>query len=195
MGTDKSIYNFVKPPFRLKFREMPRNELRAYAKWFHEVTPLRIEELTKAVNLSEGYQSWRPEYNPKSLSALGDWFAARVQTRQRTQEELQKVVSLSRHPIPVPDQELTDQTISLAMDIGMYLGKVFLTNHSSLKWDQPFGSKNFIDYGQPVLVEFTYAPFNPVRMVIGQAYGIASRAHSGKGLREVYDIWAKAVKE
>jgi hypothetical protein len=38
------------------------------------------------------------------------------------------------------------------MDIGMYPSQVLLTNHSSLKWDQPFGGKNFIDYGQPVLV-------------------------------------------
>jgi len=137
--------------------------------------PLRIEELTKAVNSSDDFETWRPEFSPVSLSSLDDWLATQVQTRRRTQEELQKITSGSRHPIPIENWKLTDRTISLAVDIGMYLSQVLLTNHSSLQWDQPFGGKNFIDYGQPVLVEFTYGPFNPVRMIIGQAYGVARK--------------------
>ncbi len=191
----KSEYSLVHPPFRLKFREVSRKELRDYSRWFREMIPLRIEELTKAINSSDDFGSWRPDFSPVSLSVLGDWFATQVQTRRRTEEEMENITSGSRHPIPVADWELTDQTISLAMDIGMYLSQVFLRNHSSLKWDQPFGSKNFVDYGQPVLVEFTYAPFNSVRMIIGQAYGVARKSNPRKYLLELYEIWARAVKK
>ena len=185
METDtKSKYTIVQPPCRLNFSEMPRKYLRDYCRWFHEMIPLRIEELTKAVNSSDDFETWRPEFSPVSLSSLDDWLATQVQTRRRTQEELQKITSGSRHPIPIENWKLTDRTISLAMDIGMYLSPVLLPNHSSLQWDQPFGGKNFIDYGQPVLVEFTYGPFNPVRMIIGQAYGVARKSNSRKGRRE-----------
>jgi hypothetical protein len=63
--------------------------------------PLRIEELTKAVNSSDDFETWRPEFSPVSLSSLDDWLATQVQTRHRAQEELQKITSGSRHPIPI----------------------------------------------------------------------------------------------
>ena len=92
----------------------------------------------------------------------------------------------------VSEGELTERTISLAMDVGMYLSQVFVRNEPSLRWDQIFGSSRFIDYGQPVLVGFTSkVPFNPVRMVITVAYGLAKGTSDGKRLREIYDIWSK----
>ena len=150
METDtKSKYTIVQSRCRLKFSEMPRKDLRDYCRRFQEMLPPRIEELTKAVNSFDDFETWGPEFSPVSLSSLDDCLATQVQTR--AQEELQKIRSGSRHPIPIENWSLTDRTISLAMDIGMYL-QALLTNHLSLKWGQPFGGKNFIDYGQPVLV-------------------------------------------
>ena len=189
-----SEYQNIQPPFTLKFRGMPKKELKNYARWFHEVTPLRIEELTKAVKGTVGFESWSPDLSPGSLDGLGEWFATQVQTRSRSQEELQEIESRSGFPIAVEDWELTNRTFSAAVDIGMYLGQVFVRNHPSLRWDQPFGSKNFADYGQPVLVEFSYAPLNCVHIAITMAYGLASKSATGKRLKELYEIWAKAVK-
>lgn len=79
------------------------------------------------------------------------------------------------------------------MDLGIYLSQVFLRNNSSLKWDQFFGSKRFIDYGQPVLVGFGKVPFNPLRMMRTLAYGLAEKTYGGQGLRDIYDIWSKMI--
>ncbi len=187
-------YSTIQPPFRLKFWEMSKKELKHYYQWFQEIIPERIKELTNAVKSSEGFEDWEPNFTPASLDILGRWFAAQVQTRPRTQEERKELAAGSRYPIEAPEWELADPTISLAMDVGMYLSQVFLRNHPSLQWDQPFGSKKFIDYGQPVLIPFSSAPFNPVRMMIGLAYRLATKNARGKGLRELYDIWAKMIK-
>ena len=94
----------------------------------------------------------------------------------------------------VPNEELTNRTFSLAMDIGMFLSQVFLENYPFLKWEQPLGNKNFIDYGQPVLVKFSSAPFNPVGMVVTFAYGLVSKKKTGEGLRNIYNIWSKMAQ-
>ncbi len=97
----------------------------------------------------------------------------------------------TKFPMDLPAEELTTLTLSLAMDIGMYLSQVFMKNHTQLKWEQPLGSKKFIDYGQPVLVSFKPGPFNPVRMVVTFAYGLVGHRKTAKGLRDIYEIWSK----
>jgi hypothetical protein len=125
---------------------------------------------------------------------LGRWFAAQVQTRPLTTEEQEEFSA--RVPNPMQTTELTNRTFSLAIDLGMYLSQVLLRNHSSLQWDQPFGSKRFIDYGQPVLVGFAgNVPFNPVGMMVTLAYGLAKKTRPGEGLREICDIWSRMVDQ
>jgi len=171
---------------------MPKKELKEYNRWFHNVMPQRVDELTKALNSSSGFEGWKPSYAPDSLNSLGNWFATQVATRPHTREELRNLPQHVREY--VSEGELTNRTISLAMDVGIYLSEVFLRNNASLKWDQIFGSSRFIDYGQPVLVGFGgNVPFNPVRMVITMAYGLAKNTKDGKALREIYDIWSKKI--
>ena len=77
----------------------------------------------------------------------------------------------------------------------MYLNQVFLKNHPSLKWDQPFGGKRFVDYGQPVLAGFWdgKVPFNAVSTVVTVAYGLQRQSCTGARLREIYDIWSSNI--
>jgi hypothetical protein len=186
-------YNTIQPPFTLEFRDMPKKELRAYSRWFQEVIPERIKELAKAVESSAGFEDWRPDYTPTSLNALGCWFAMQVQTRARTQQELEDAAAQS--PFPRSNRELTNRTISLAVDIAMYLSQVLLRSHPSLQWDQLFGGKKYIDYGQPVLTGFAdKIPRNPVRAVTTSAYGLIDETHNGHRLREIYDLWDKVVR-
>ena len=188
-------YSAVRPPFTLKFREMPKKELREYYEWFHDVVPQRIDELASVVRSSAGFESWQPNYTPDSLNALGRWFATQVRTRPLTQEEQEGFAVGSSYPIERPPWELTDRTLSLAMDVGIYLSQVFLRNHPSLRWDQPLGNKKFVDYGQPVLVGFAGdVPLNPVRIVLTFAYGLAKKTDTGSGLRDIYNIWSRMIK-
>lgn len=187
------FYATIEPPFTLKFREMSRKELRDYFEWFHCVRPHRLGELAKAVRHTPGFEGWRPDLTVTSLGPLGDWFSLQVEIRLRTPDEMQEGELHNICLVGVAQEELTNRTFSLAIDVGMYLSEVFLNNCQGLRWDQLFGNKKFVDYGQPVLVGFGVVPFNPVRMVVTYAYGVASKKEGGKGLRDIYDIWSRLI--
>jgi hypothetical protein len=189
-----TVYKTIQPPFTLKFWEMSKKELREYFRWFQEVIPERIAELASAVKSSPGFEDWKSDYTPASLNALGDWFATKVQTRLRTKDEVEEIAAESS--LPRSARELTDDTISMAMDIAMYLSQVLLQNHPALKWDQAFGGKKYIDYGQPVLVGFSDGiPMNPVRVITTVAYGLVRGSYTGKTLREMYDKLQKQLSK
>lgn len=137
-----------------------------YYIWFQNTLPKRIDELSCEVQRTLGFDSWQPDFTPESLDRLGEWFAAQVEARQRTQDEIQEISSVSSFSIDVPSEELTYHTFSLAMDIGMYLSQVFMKNHTTLEWAQTFGNKKDVSYGQPVLVGFGKVSFNPIWMIV-----------------------------
>jgi len=72
-----------------------------------------------------------------------------------------------------------------------------LRNHTSLKWDQPFGNKKFIDYEQPDMVGGFAGdiPWNPVGIVVTLAYGLVKKTKTGATLREIYDKGSKMIRE
>ena len=184
-------YTTIKPPFTLNFREMPKKELREYFDWFQGSLLSRLDILQKAVQETSGFADWQADLTPDSLVELGDWFATQVESRTRTPEEMQAIENRQSHSIGLPREELTDRTFSLAMDIGMYLSQVFLKNNLALRWEQPLGNKKDVDFGQPVLIGFGAAPFNPVRMLVTHSYGIAGKSSSVKSLGALYTIWSK----
>lgn len=90
----ETTYRLIRPPFRtLKFAEMTKEELREYNRWFHDVLPHRIGELTTTLNSSAGFEGWKPSYTPESLNSLGNWFASQVETRPHTRDELERISS------------------------------------------------------------------------------------------------------
>lgn len=188
-------YEIIQPPFTLKFREMSKKELKEYFSWFHGVLPKRIEMLISVVQQTPGYGSWIADSTPNSLRELGEWFTKQVETRPRTEEEMREVRSQTFIPIEVPEEELTNRTFSLSIDIGMYLSQVLLRNQPSLQWGQQFGNKDDVDYGQPVLVGFGPMTLNPVSLLVTLAYGVISGKRTGNSLLELYDIWSKMVRK
>ena len=185
-------YTIIQPPFTLKFREMPKKELEAYRDWFHAIAPERIDELSKSVKTTPGFQSWKSDRSPESLDLLGVWLDGQVELRKQTAEEVEAIKDRLTFPIDVSDEELTNKSFSLAMDVGMYFGEVILTNLPGTRWDQPLKSKSFVDYGQPVIMGFGTVPLNPVRIMVMTAYGI-SRDQKSR-LRDLYETWMKRRK-
>jgi hypothetical protein len=188
-------YATIQPPFTLNFTEMSKKELKDYFAWFQNILPQRVGELTNAVKQTPGFETWEADLTPASLDRLGEWFAMQVETRLRTEYDIQEIKDRSSIPIEIPIEELTNRTFSLAMDVGAYCSQVFLINYPTLRWDQQFGSKEDVDFGQPVLVGFGPVTFNPVRVVVTLAYGVVSKAKSGASLRGIYDVWSNMVRK
>jgi hypothetical protein len=182
-------YAIIQPPFPLQFRDMSKTELETYGAWFHQVSPDRIAELTRAVKRTPGYEHWEPNATPESLDDLGRWFEGKVETRRKTAEEIEETRTKLTFPIDIPELELTDESFSLAMDVGIYFGQVILKNLTGTRWDQPLKNKKFADYGQPVIMGFGTVPLNPVRVLVMTAYGVSRKKPAR--LRELYETWAK----
>ena len=187
-------YYIIQPPFTLKFKTMSKKELKAYHAWFMNSISERIHELTDEVRSSEGCKSWQPDYSPASLDSIGDWMVTQAETRKRTANEIDEIKKNCSFEIDVPEWELTNRTFSLTMDIGMYLARVFEHNHRNVSWDQPLKNKNYIDYGQPVLVGFGNLTLNPVQIVSTIFYKISKGKGDGHQLRDTYDLWTQYIE-
>ncbi|MFB0537485.1 MAG: hypothetical protein ACETWR_21170 [Anaerolineae bacterium] len=189
-------YEIIQPPFTLDFRTMSRQEAIDYFNWFMEQIPVRIKVLEQAVQSTPGYKDWKADYTPESLERLGRWFYEHVETRKRTKEEREEIYSQAPawfRSVEIQDWNLTDRTFSLAMDIGMYLSRVFEKNVPELKWEMVKKPKNDADFQQPVLFGSGKLAFNPVWIVVTYAYSLADNTHGPGRLRELYDIWAKLL--
>lgn len=187
-------YSLISPPFTLEFQKMSQDQLKSYKSWFIEKIPERIEILANLVASSPGFKEWLPDYSARSLDALGKWFSLSVQTRPRTIEEISELKAKLSIPIEIPKNELTNQTFSQSIDIGMYLSQIFLREFPCLRWNQELIKKTHVDYGQPVLWGFGNRGFNPVQMIVVLAYGLADNTRGPDSLREIYEIWSKMVK-
>ena len=188
-------YSIIQPPFTLKFSEMSKQELKEYAAWYQSSIPKRLSELEAAVKQTPRFEAWTGNFRPESLDQLGEWFAKQVDVRSRTDEEIEEIAERLSFPIELPDEELTNKTFSVAMDVGMYLAKSLKESHPHLEWQQFFGNKKSVDYGQPVLADFGPVAFNPTQIAVTTAYAIADRKQTGKRLREIFDYWSKQATE
>jgi hypothetical protein len=187
-------YEIIRPPFTLEYQTMSKKELATYMKWFFDVLDSRIVILQEAVRSTPGFSDWVADRTVNSLNDLGRWLVKTLSTRPRTAREMEAAQSGGPHETAIQDYELTNQTFSLAFDVGMYFSQVLLANNPTLRWEQGKGSRRFVDFGQPVLVEFTSAPFNPVRMMVTFAYAAVSGERNDESLRALYEIWTKLIK-
>lgn len=185
----------IEPPFALRFRSMNRDQAKAYFQWFLEQIPSRITVLERAVRSTEGadYLIWEADESSGSLDLLGQWFAQQVEVREMMAEEIEDIYVRAPEwfrSVSIQDWELTDRTLSLAMDIGMYLGAAFLRHLPGLHWEMLAKPKNAADFQQPVLAGFGELKCNPVRLAIVLAYGLADRTYRPTRLRELFEVWS-----
>ena len=162
-------YEIIQPPFTLNFRAMSRAEGNAYFKWFMGQMPIRIGILDEAVRSTTGYEGWQADGSPDSLVGLGQWFYDHVETRKRTEEEKEAIYSKGPkwfRSVEIEDCELTNRTFSLAMDIGMYLGRAVQINLPQTKWMMVKKPRNDMDYQQPVLKGTGRLVLNPVQILV-----------------------------
>ncbi len=178
---------------------MPKTELKAYFDWFVSQIPERLSVLESSVNETKGFEDWSANYSISSLSSLkklGKWFETKANTRTRTKQEMEKIRGNFNFPTEISDQELTNETFSIAIDIGMYFAEVLRKKHKNLQWNFiTKGRKDWIDYGQPILIGFDIIGLNPVHIMVTLAYGFVKKSKSGERLSELFSIWSGKAKK
>ena len=182
-------------PIDYDFQSKTKEELKLYAKWFEENKESRLQELIKAVKTTKGYENWEADYSPESLKMLGKWFEENVETEKLSEEEYKEKRAAVPDYIEIQDWDITIKTRSLAVDIGIYFGEVFIKNHKGLKWEQYLTrSKYHMDKGHMVIKGFGKIRLNSIWVIYVLASGLAKKTKKGTRLYELYNVWEQYLE-
>lgn len=192
-------YNSAIPPLNKQFCQFSKKEANTYFTWYTNSIDERIEYLRD--------KSQQPlDFSPDSLVRLWGWFIknARVETTPpETLEAMRRKLLEEGSPIVdyvIKDHmiRLTTQTEGILGDIGMYLGKLFLHNHSGIYWGFYTYPKEDVFVNQPLLLGFPNEvfpgrqgpPFPPDHMVRVQASRLLRGPANKWDLYWIYQKWA-----
>jgi hypothetical protein len=87
---------------------------------------------------------------------------------------------------------LSNESFSIAADVGIYLGEVLRKQRPALRWALCTRPKSDISYNLPVL-EGGKMPVDPIHLAVVLAYGIARGTRGPDRLSELYRIWIGEV--
>src|SRR5438552_2237786 len=140
-------------PFPLNLHEQQRKIAEAYFRWFVEHVPVRISVLRQALDANGG-SFVALDATAESFATLGKWLDGVLETRLRTEEEME----IERRKTPdnyawtVSPLTLTGESLSLCFDVGCYVGWCMCERHLSLHWDIVRRPKSNVDFQRPVIV-------------------------------------------
>jgi len=173
-----------------ELRSKSIHELEEYFRWFLEVRHSRISALQLAITENVPGQSLSLDQSVASMRPLGEWLSRVATQRARSAAELDVLRKKSLPGVEPPAHELTEQTLSLGFDAGIYFGESLAREYSHLEWTQYLDDKLFGDYGQPVLIGFGRVALNPLRIVTTFLYGVVEGDFGPGRLEELYLYWA-----
>ncbi len=199
-------YSLIAPSVSLwaNFAKLTHVEARSYFGWFQSQIPIRIETLQAAVSSSDNlaFRNWRATKTPDSLDILGTWFAETAKIRQKTDAEKQRdaefIASLPDNDpkdrrkswYKPTDWMLTDITISLIYDVGMYLGEVFTHSDVRLSWILSVKTrKSDFQYQKPVVTGFGKIDCDPIGLVHVIALKYIDKSSRPSELLGIYNYW------
>lgn len=190
-----SDYHLFAPPVDDALDNLSREKAVQYFTWFCNQIPERLHELACALRANGG-QHLTLDFSPASLTGLQDWFRAQVTTVPLTPaeiaEELASIPEWLHHY--AGGDELSEETFSLCVDIGIYLGETMRHSYPTLRWELLLAPDEDVDFHNPVLTPFQHnLHFNPVSCVITTASRYAKGDKAEPDLSGLYQCWAEYV--
>lgn len=187
------IYKMQIPPFPVKsFDLLTTRQAKEIFKWYTDDIPARLDQLQKCIDadvngtvqLTRGKDSLRP---------LWSWLVANIQLQELTESDLKE--SLDAVPkwlheyIVAGKYKLTTESLSIGMDVAIYLGEVFVHEFPQIYWGFFTKPKRRVSVNEPVLLGFENGlDMNPRRIVDTLMWQCAN-GKSSEGLYEAFEIW------
>ena len=130
-------YNIINNlPIDYEFSAKSKKELKLYEYWFIENKEYRIQELSKAVNSTGKFENWCADFSPSSLDNLGIWLEENIKVIKIPDNEYKDIRLKVPHYIKLNDWDLSIESRSLLVDVGIYIGEVFIHTYPMLRWEQ-----------------------------------------------------------
>jgi hypothetical protein len=199
MSTMSSIelpgYRRFEPPQALDFEHWSRREAQSYFEWFMDQVPQRVSELRRLARRLDG--GCHLDGSPESLYCLGKILVERAKTRSSTAREIAEdrndLPSRLRPFVEIEDWQLTEDTLSLCVDVGIYFAEIIREENSSLEWR--LWTRKTVGYNRPVLSGFVGdVPLDPVRITINIVLGSVKDEFGENRLEELFHVWSAKVK-
>ena len=184
-------YRAIRPPFSTPFAEMTAREARAFFEWFVSEIPSRLSELRHALDQNGG-EGVPLDLTAESLEPLGRWLDGHVTMEPEDEARL----ATARASIPsfiaawIPDRRVTEETLSLCMDIAIYFGETMRRSNPGVEWSYVRKPKRAGDIHQPVLTPFECGDLNPFQVCRTVVAGVAYMGRSAEEeLPTFYHRW------
>jgi hypothetical protein len=189
-------YNIIKNlPIDYNFANKSRDELKLYGKWFFDNKKDRLKCLNNAINSNFEYKNCLLNFTPQSLLTIGQWFKNETKKEFLSEKEFLKKRATIPNWIEVSNYDLTAETYSKVIDVGIYFGEVFLHNFSGLKWEQFFSKiKNDNNNGHMVIKGTGKIPLNPIWKMYIIALQFADYNETDNVLFELYNFLSTNIK-
>lgn len=181
-------------PFGFDFYNQDLRQLRAHEKWFFENKEQRLTELQNAYHAFCGKNL---DYTPKSLKGLGDFFLHAVDIEKKSPEEYAAQRAKFPPDIPIKNYTLTIRSLSVIVDVGIYLGEVMIRNHKNMCWEQNKSrNKRDVERGYMVITinhNAFLSYMNPIWVTTTMGWKVAGNTFSSDGLYELYNYYRNEV--
>lgn len=127
------------------FFELTPKQAKEYFLWYKSEIPNRIALLWEYMK-QECPEAEPFDYSPESLIPLWEWYETKIEQVPMTAKEIEYQVS--KYPKWIEEEirketmKYTDETLSLALDISIYLGEIILKSYPNLYWGYRAKPKN-----------------------------------------------------
>lgn len=171
------------------FFELTARQAKEYFKWYTGEIPHRLALLWNYIQLD--CPEIKPfDYSPESLILLWEWYEPKIQQVAMTTEEIESRVK--KFPKYLESEihknaiKFTDEALSLALDISIYLGEVIVKNYPHLRWSYRTKPKREITVYRPVIDGLNYKmTLEPSRVV----FVLMLKSSEEQNRNRLYDLY------
>lgn len=198
-------------PIDKPFEALSKAEAKTYFDWFIGHVDERSEYIRQKVSEGLNISIATLDFSMESLIVIWRWFL-RVAELQRTPKAVLKNIRKELKANGEPKEFIEDMVRAhgtelsafsryVIRDIGMYVGKMFVTNFQTLRWDYHTDTKKDSFANMPQVfgfVDFAYDPpfeeqFEPIHYTEMQASNLFDNSQTENDLYNMCMRWAKWI--
>jgi hypothetical protein len=213
MSENQKTYEPLIIPIDKPFEKLSKKETKAYFDWFISHIDERSEYIRQKVSKSLNIAIESLDYSIESLLPIWRWFLQIAEVNKTPKDVLKQIKNelLQRgEQKEFIEDILRERATELSVfsryvvrDIGMYVGKMFVTNYSALRWDYHTNTKRDSFANMPQIFGFVntdYDPpfqfeFEPIHFTEMHAEKVTDDTQDENDLYNICKRWSKWIPE
>lgn len=158
-------------PINKPFEKLSKTEAKTYFDWFISHVDERSEYIRQKVSEGLNMPIGALDFSIESLIFIWRWFlkiAELKRTPKAVLKDIRKELKANGEPKEIIEDIVREHSVELSVfsryvirDIGMYVGKMFVTNFQTLRWDYHTDTKKDSFANMPQIFGFVNLNYNP----------------------------------